>query len=370
MLEKLIEIERRFDAIIAELSDPETSTNINRLRELGQEQAEQEPLAQAIKNYRAKLQAIDETEEMLHGETDPEMIALAEAERESLRAETDGMLKTIKVLMLPNDPNDNRDVIIEIRAGAGGDEAGLFARNLFEMYSRYAERNRWKIDVISQSIDPGVGAIKEIVFEVKGRGAFSNLKYEGGTHRVQRVPATEAQGRIHTSTATVAVMPEVDDQMVELRDEDIRLDLYRATGHGGQGVNTTDSAVRLTHIPTGIVVTCQDERSQLKNKIKAMAELRARIYQKQEEERTAQMRETRRTQIGMGDRSEKIRTYNYPQDRVTDHRIKLSLNNLPVLMQGNIDTLIDTLRTYDQAERLRAAGLSDDEPRIGGGDDD
>jgi peptide chain release factor 1 len=258
--------------------------------------------------------------------------------------------------LLPRDPNDDKSVIIEIRAGAGGDEAALFANLLYSMYAKYAEKHGWKTDILSSNAND-IGGMKEIIFEVKGKGAYSQFKYESGVHRVQRVPVTESQGRIHTSTATVAVMPEAEEVDVDLRDEDIKLDVYRSGGHGGQSVNTTDSAVRLTHIPTGIVVTCQDERSQLKNKIKAMTVLRTRLYELELERRQKELGDERRSQVGTGDRSEKIRTYNFPDDRVTDHRIKLTVSSVPRVLEGDLDNIIQTLRLTDQAERLKREGL-------------
>ena len=296
---------------------------------------------------------------MLEESGAPELRALAQEELEQLRTRRDELTIQIKLLLLPRDPNDSRNVIFEVRQGTGGDEAALFAADLFRMYSRYAERRGWKLEVVSAS-ENGVGGFKEVVFEVHGEGAYSQLKYEGGPHRVQRVPATEARGRIHTSTATVAVLPEVEETDVELRPEDYRVDVYRAGGHGGQGVNTTDSAVRIVYkggTPDEIVVTCQDGRSQLKNKAAALSVLRARLYAAEQEKRQKELGESRLAQVGTGERAEKIRTYNFPQDRVTDHRINQSFSNLPGLLEGDLERLIQALIIYDNTERLEAVGI-------------
>lgn len=355
MIDKLQQLEERYDQLSELMADPNVVSDTDKLRQYGKEQSELEPIVSTFRQYKENLQALEETELLL---SDKEMAEMAKEEVDSLQKAGDALMEEIKVLLLPKDPNDEKDVIVEIRAGAGGDEAGLFAGDLFRMYTKYAERKRWKIEVMSSN-SSGIGSVKEVIFEVHGRGAYSHLKYESGVHRVQRVPTTEANGRIHTSTATVAVMPEAEEVDVQINENDLRIDVYRSTGHGGQSVNTTDSAVRITHLPSGLVVTCQDEKSQLKNKAKAMQVLRTRLYNLELEKRQAELHEQRISQVGTGDRSEKIRTYNFPQDRVTDHRIKLTLSNLPGILDGSIDDLVTTLQTTDQAERLQAAGLAD-----------
>ena len=295
---------------------------------------------------------------MLEEETDKEMREMLSEEISSLKAQEEELENKIQILLLPKDPNDDKNVFVEIRGGAGGDEAALFAANLFRMYTRYAEAQRWSVELMSSN-ENDLGGFKEVVFMIKGNGAYSKLKYESGVHRVQRVPDTESSGRIHTSTATVAVLPEVDDVEIEINDKDLRIDVYRSSGNGGQCVNTTDSAVRITHIPTGTVVACQDEKSQLKNKEKAMKVLRARLYEVAEAERLAGIAEDRKSQVGTGDRSERIRTYNYPQGRVTDHRIGLTLYKLDSFMNGDIEEVINALITADQAEKMQAMGNTD-----------
>ncbi|MDP2974602.1 MAG: peptide chain release factor 1, partial [Anaerolineales bacterium] len=309
--------------------------------------------------YRQSLKRLEDARNMLEGEEDEEMRALAEVEFADLEPRIARLEKEIKGMLLPKDPRDDKNVIMEIRAGTGGDEAAIFAADLFRMYSRYAERQNWKVEVMSQS-DIGIGGFKEIIFLVKGRGAYSKLKYESGVHRVQRVPVTEAQGRIHTSTSTVAVLAEVEEVDIQIPESDLRMDVFRSSSAGGQNVQKNATAIRLTHLPTGMVVACQDERSQLQNRLRAMTILRARLYEMEEEKRRSERVEARRSQVGTGERSEKIRTYNYPQSRITDHRIGLSLHNLFSVMEGNIDEFIEELATSDEADRLASIGEYDE----------
>ena len=333
----------------------EVGDDYQRAKELSIERAEIEPIVEKATEYRKLLAQLEEARELQNSD-DEEMQELANAEIRELEPKIQKMEMTLKSMLLPKDKRDEKNVIMEIRAGTGGDEAAIFAADLFRMYSRYAESKGWKVEVLS-SHEIGVGGYKEIVFLIKGKGAYSRLKYESGVHRVQRVPITESQGRIHTSTATVAVLAEVDDVEIKIPENDIRIDVYKSAGAGGQNVQKNSTAVRLTHLPTGIVVQCQDERSQLQNKIRAMSILRAKLYEIETEKQRREVDESRRSQVGTGERSEKIRTYNYPQSRVTDHRINYSSYNLPAVMEGAIDEFIDELATRDEAERLAAAGI-------------
>ncbi|HZD56369.1 MAG TPA: peptide chain release factor 1 [Anaerolineales bacterium] len=355
MLEKLAGIEARYEEINQLLM--EVGNDYQRAAELGMERAELEPLVDKARQYRRALSRLEEARSF-ENSSDEEMVQLAEAEIAELEPKIEQMENQIKTMLLPQDPRDKRNVIMEIRAGTGGDEAALFAADLFRMYNRYAERKGWEVEVLSAN-EIGIGGFKEVIFMIKGRGAYSRMKYESGVHRVQRVPVTESQGRIHTSTATVAVLAEVDEVEIRIPENDIRMDVYKSAGAGGQNVQKNATAVRITHIPTGIVVQCQDERSQLQNRMRAMSILRARLYEMEEEKRQSEIDQTRRSQVGTGERSEKIRTYNYPQSRVTDHRINVSSYNLPAVMDGEIDEFVDELATQDEAERLTTVGMED-----------
>ncbi len=350
MIDRLREIEARHDALSAELSKPEVVGDPRQLQHLGRELSRIEPVVRAIRAWDAVRREREATAGLLQ-DPDEAVRGMARDEMAELEAREAVLEGELKALLVPRDPNDHRNVIVEIRAGTGGEEASLFAAELFRMYERYAVRRRWKLELLSVS-ESASGGFKEAIAEVTGEGAFSRLKYESGVHRVQRVPLTEASGRIHTSTATVSVLPEAEEVEVDLPDKDLRVDVYRSSGPGGQGVNTTDSAVRITHLPTGMVVAIQDERSQHKNKARAMAILRARLLEFEQQRRAEERGDQRRSQVGSGERSEKIRTYNFPDDRVTDHRAGLTVHNLPGLLEGDMDRLIDPLASADEAERL------------------
>ena len=358
MLEKIAGIEEHYEQLGHDLE--EVGSDYQRAAEINKERVDLEPIITKAGEYRQSLKRIEEARELLDSESDEELLALAQAEIEDLEPKIEKLENEIKSMLVPKDPRDEKNVIMEIRAGTGGDEAALFAADLFRMYTRYAENNGWKTEILSEN-EIGIGGYKEVIFQLKGYGAYSRLKYESGVHRVQRIPETESSGRIHTSTATVAVLAEVEDVDIDIPDSDLRIDVYKSAGAGGQNVQKNATAIRITHLPTGMVVACQDERSQLQNKLRAMSILRARLYEIEEEKRRSEQEEARRSQVGTGERSEKIRTYNYPQNRVTDHRIGLSSYNLPGVMEGNIDEFIDELSTRDEAERLASSGFDEDE---------
>lgn len=353
MLEKLADIKDKYIEFSEKLSDPEILSDSQKLQKLMKEQAQLEPIVLKYDEYKEVIDQLEESREMLKEKLDDDFKEMVKEEIKELSAKEEILGEEIKILLLPTDPNDDKDVIVEIRAGVGGDEAGLFAGDLLRMYLRYAERKGWKTEFMSVH-DQGVGGYKEVIFSIKGKGAYSKLKYESGVHRVQRVPDTESGGRIHTSSATVAVLPEVDDIDIDIGPNDVRVDVFRSSGNGGQSVNTTDSAVRLTHLPTGIVVSCQDEKSQLKNKDKAFKVLKAKLYDNYLQEQTDEQAQARKSQVGSGDRSERIRTYNFPQGRVTDHRIGLTLYKLDSFIDGDITEMLEALVTSDQAEKLKS----------------
>ena len=351
MIEQLEKLEIKFDELTQQMASPEVLADPKQLQIVAKERAGIEDIVSKYIEYKAAVKSLEDTQTMLRDGLDEEMAAMVKEEIKSLQEKKDRLNDELKEALVPKDPNAQKDVIMEIRAGTGGDEAAIFASDLFRMYSRYAQEKHWGIDIIDVSEGAG-GGYKEIIFEVKGKGAFSRLKYERGVHRVQRVPVTESSGRIHTSTATIAVLPEADEVDVSINPEDIKIDIFHASGAGGQNVNKVSTAVRLTHLPTGTVVVCQDERSQLRNRQKAMVVLRSRLYDAERQKQETEITEERRSQVGTGERSEKIRTYNFPQDRITDHRVGASFHNLPKIMEGQIDEIIDALEAYYRVQQL------------------
>ena len=352
MFDRLDDLLIRYEELMEELGSPEVASDTNRFRKLMKEQSDLAPIVEAYKEYKKAKQDVEDSLALLDEESDEEMREMAKEELNAAKKRIEELEQELKILLLPKDPNDEKNVIVEIRAGAGGDEAALFASELYRMYVRFAERNRWKTELVSVS-ENGIGGFKEVVFMITGQGAYSKMKYESGVHRVQRVPETETQGRIHTSTATVAVMPQAEEVDFALDMKDLRIDTFRSSGAGGQHINKTSSAIRVTHIPTGMVVECQNERSQFQNKDKALEILRSRLLAQKQKEQQDAINAQRQGQVGTGDRSEKIRTYNFPQDRCTDHRIGLTVHNLDKIMDGNLDEIIDALATHEQAEKLR-----------------
>lgn len=354
MFDKLSFIEQQYDMLAEKISDPDVIADMDVWKKLCKEHSDMTPIVEKYREYKRNKETIDEAEMMMNDpETDKEFKEMLVEEVKEAKSNIETIEEELKILLLPKDPNDEKNVMVEIRGGAGGDEAALFAGDLFRMYSMYADSKRWKTEVLNIN-EIGIGGIKEVTFMIEGEGAYSRLKFESGVHRVQRVPETESSGRIHTSTVTVAVLPEVDDVEVEINPDDLQIDTYRSSGAGGQHVNKTESAIRITHIPTGIVVACQDERSQHKNRESAMKMLRSRLYDKMEQERNASIAADRKSQVGTGDRSERIRTYNFPQGRITDHRIGLTIYKLEQFMNGDIDEVIDALITTDRSEKLKA----------------
>ncbi len=356
LLEKLKVYEEKYKDLMQKLSDPQISSDPEKIKEYGIKTSELEGIVKAAQDYRNALESANEAEEMLQKEQDEEMKAFLKEEIEKNKKQKEKLELAIKLLLTPKDPNDNKDAILEIRAGAGGDEAALFAQDLYRMYTKFADSKGFSHEVLASN-SLGIGGFKEIIFSIGGRGAYGTMKYESGVHRVQRIPVTESGGRIHTSTATVAVLPEAEEVEIKIDPQDVRVDVFRSSGPGGQSVNTTDSAVRLTHLPTGLIISCQDEKSQLQNKEKAFRILRARLNEIEEQRQMDQQTKNRRMQIGSGDRSERIRTYNFPQGRVTDHRINLTLYKLDDILEGNISELIDALRTEDEKKKVEKIGV-------------
>lgn len=357
MFDKLQSVEARYLEIESRLSDPAIASRAEEFRRLSQEHSDLSKLVAEYRHYRKISEDLKSNKELL-SEKDAEIVSMAREEIKALEPELQSSAKRLQILLLPKDPNDSKNIILEVRAGAGGDEAALFVAELYRMYSRYAEKQGWRVEVLSSS-PTGIGGLKEIIAMIQGTNVYSRLKYEGGVHRVQRVPETEAQGRVHTSTVTVAIMPEAEEVDVQINPVDLKIDVFRSGGAGGQSVNTTDSAVRITHLPSGLVVVCQDERSQHKNKDKAMKILRSRLLEAERERAAQSEADARRTMVGTGDRSERIRTYNFPQGRVTDHRIGLTLYTLPEVIEGRVDELFDALQTHYQVEALKAQGISE-----------
>jgi len=356
LLDKLKNFEEKYNKLIEKLSSPEVMSNPEKIKEFGKKASDLEEIVDLAKQYRKVIASLEEAGEMLDLEKDEEMKDFLKEEINKNNESKTVLERQIKVQLAPRDPNDKKSVIVEVRAGAGGNEAALFAEVLYRLYTKYAESRRWKHTILSSN-RLGIGGFKEMIFEIEGEGVYGTMKYESGVHRVQRVPVTESQGRIHTSTATVAVLPEVEDVEVNIDPNDLRIDVFRSSGPGGQSVNTTDSAVRVTHIPSGIIISCQDEKSQLQNKDKALKILRARIKEEEERKQKDKQTKNRRMQIGTGDRSERIRTYNYPQGRVTDHRINLTLHKLEEILEGNIEELITELKTADEEKKLEKLGV-------------
>jgi len=359
MFKRLEAAENRYDELTMKLSDPSVIANQEEYRRLMKEHSDLEDIVLKFREYKKVLKEMEDAREMLNDKgLDRELKDMAQMEIDEASEKIEILKKEIKILLLPKDPNDDKSVIVEIRGGAGGEEAALFAADLYRMYTRYAERNRWSYELLDSN-ETEIGGFKEVVFSIDARGAFSKLKFESGVHRVQRIPSTESGGRIHTSTVTVAVLPEVEEVDVSINMNDLRIDTYRASGAGGQHINKTDSAIRITHIPTGLVVTCQDQRSQHKNKERAMTVLRSKLYEMEQEKQTSEYAQNRKSQVGTGDRSEKIRTYNFPQSRITDHRIGFTAYNMEAVLDGDMEALIDALVTADQAERLTGLGVEE-----------